>query len=90
MISISPIEASSAADPDVKPPVMVGVDPSDEPNVDRPVVGDESGMTEDEKDFWEWITGKLEGLKGWFGELVHSDNGEGEDEGKASPVAETK
>jgi hypothetical protein len=84
VISISPIEASSAADPDVKPPTMIGVDPADDVNVDRPVVGDESGMTDEEKDFWEWITGKLEGLKGWFGELVHPDQEEGEDEGKNS------
>lgn len=70
VISISPIEASSAADPDVIPPHLVGVDPTDEINVDRPVVADESEMTEEEKDFWEWFAGKLEGIKGWFGELV--------------------
>ena len=55
MISISPIEASSAADPNVIPPHLVGVDPLDidedkiavdvpnDANVDRPVVPDESG-----------------------------------------------
>jgi predicted AlkP superfamily pyrophosphatase or phosphodiesterase len=72
VISISPIEASSAADPNVIPPHMIGVDPADEVNVDRPVVPDESGMTEDEKDFWEWITDKLDKAKGWFGELIGS------------------
>jgi predicted AlkP superfamily pyrophosphatase or phosphodiesterase len=73
VISISPIEASSAADPNVIPPHMIGVDPADEVNVDRPVVPDESGMTEDEKNFWEWLTDKLDKAKGWFGELLGGD-----------------
>jgi hypothetical protein len=82
VISISPIEASSAADPNVIPPHLVGVDPLDvdedkievdptnDANVDRPVVPDESGLTDEEKDFWEWFTGKLNGIKDWFGELT--------------------
>jgi hypothetical protein len=82
VISISPIEASSAADPNVVPPHMVGVDPADEDNVDRPVVPDESGMTEDEKNFWEWITDKLNEAKGWFGELVGSKEDAEKDEKK--------
>jgi hypothetical protein len=69
-INISPIEAISAADPNEKPPVVVGVDPVEEVNVDRPVVGDESGMTDEEKDFWEWFKEKLDGIKGWVGGLV--------------------
>ena len=84
MFSISPIEASSAADPNEKPPTVVGVDPTDEDNVDRPVVEDESEMTEEEKNFWEWITAQLEGIKGWFGEFLKPDNGTGEDEGKTT------
>ncbi|CZR63656.1 related to nucleotide diphosphatase [Phialocephala subalpina] len=70
IISISPIEASSAADPNEIPPHLVGVDPADEVNVDRPTVADESEMTQEEKDFWEWFKDKLDGIKGWFGELV--------------------
>ncbi|KAE8446453.1 hypothetical protein EG329_011916 [Mollisiaceae sp. DMI_Dod_QoI] len=73
VISISPIEASSAADPNDVPPNMVGVDPADEVNVDRPVIPDESEMTQEEKDFWEWFKEKLDKVKGWFGELVSSD-----------------
>jgi hypothetical protein len=52
---------------------MIGVD---DPYADvpkRPVVGDESGMTDDEKDFWEWFKGKLDGVKDWWGELVGSE-----------------
>jgi hypothetical protein len=83
VISISPIEASSAADPDVVPPHMVGVDPADEVNVDRPVIPDESEMTEDEKNFWEWFKDKLDKAKGWFGELVGSKEDAEKDEKKA-------
>lgn len=52
---------------------MVGVDPADDVNVDRPVVPDESEMTQEEKDFWEWFKERLDKVKGWFGELVSSD-----------------
>ncbi|PQE25148.1 type I phosphodiesterase nucleotide pyrophosphatase protein [Rutstroemia sp. NJR-2017a BVV2] len=77
ILSISPIEASSAADPNVVPPHMVGVDTPDNPaeddtNVDRPVVEDESGMTEEEKNWWEWFKGELDDLKGWIGGFVQS------------------
>lgn len=78
VISISPIEASSAADPNVVPPHLVGVDPADEEdemNVDRPVVGDESEMTEDEKTFWEWLQGKLDGWKVWLEGVTGKENG---------------
>lgn len=79
-LSISPIEASSAADPNVVPPHMVGVDtPEDleDPNVDRPVVEDESGKTEDEKKWWEWFKGQLDDFKGWVSGLAHG-NGKNE------------
>jgi hypothetical protein len=52
---------------------MIGVDPAEEANVDRPVVSDESGMTEDEKNFWKWFTDKLDKAKGWFGGFFGSD-----------------
>ncbi|RDW66947.1 phosphodiest-domain-containing protein [Coleophoma crateriformis] len=74
MISISPIEASSAADPNNKPPTMVGVDPTEDSNVDRPVVSDESEMTDEEKSFWEWLEGKLDGWKVWLGGLGGKGN----------------
>lgn len=82
VISISPIEASSAANPNVEPPFMIGVDPADEASVDRPVIPDESEMTEDEKNFWEWFKHKLDGWKGWFDELVGSGK-DAEKEGSA-------
>ena len=78
MISISPIEASSAADPNLEPPFMIGVDPAEEASVDRPVIPDESEMTEDEKNFWEWFKDKLDGWKGWFGEVVGGGKDAGE------------
>lgn len=87
IISISPIEASSAADPNVKPPVVVGVDPADAPdvgvdpadevndsgdevNVDRPVVGDDSVVSEEEKSFWSWVQEELDAVKGWLSDAV--------------------
>ena len=90
IISISPIEASSAADPNVKPPVVVGVDPADLPdikvdpadevvdegdviNVDRPVVGDDSVVDEEEKNFWDWVQGQLDGIKGWLSGVVSGE-----------------
>lgn len=74
MISISPIEASSAADPNVLPPHLVGVDPvDDDASIDRPVVEDESGMSSEEKSFWEWFKAKLDGIKGWVASLGGSE-----------------
>jgi len=72
VISISPIEASSAADPEELSPALVGVDPP-EPEPTRPVVPDESEMTEEEKNFWEWFKSRLDKVKGWFGELVKGE-----------------
>lgn len=70
VISISPIEASSAADPAEVPPTMVGVDPAD----DAP-------MTDEEQSFWDWFNDRLDKLKGWFGEITGSEK-EKEKEGK--------
>ncbi|PMD63211.1 nucleotide pyrophosphatase family protein [Hyaloscypha bicolor E] len=81
VISISPIEASSAADPNEVPPQMIGVNPTDDASVDRPVVSDESSMTEDEKDFWEWFKDKLDKAKGWLAGLTGGKK-EGEKEGE--------
>lgn len=77
VISISPIEASSAADPNVMPPVVVGVD-SPDVGVDRPVVEDTGNEedNEDDEDFLEWIKKKLDGVKGWFNGFIGSDKDE--------------
>ncbi|KAL3417171.1 ectonucleotide pyrophosphatase/phosphodiesterase family member [Phlyctema vagabunda] len=75
VISISPIEASSAADPNVVPPHFVGVDETDDASVDRPVVDDEGSMSDDEKSFWDWLQGKLDGFKGWLGDVTESVKG---------------
>ncbi|THV49081.1 hypothetical protein BGAL_0212g00070 [Botrytis galanthina] len=79
-LSISPIEVSSAADPNVVPPQMVGVDtPEDleDPNVDRPVVEDESSKTDDEKNWWAWFKGELDDFKGWISDLTHNNGTNG-------------
>jgi hypothetical protein len=60
---------------------MIGVNPTDDASVDRPVVSDESGMTEDEKDFWEWFKDKLDKAKGWLAGLTGGKK-EGEKEGE--------
>lgn len=80
VISISPIEASSAADPNVKPPSVVGVDDADVA-VDRPVVEDTGNKESKEgaKDFLDWIKGKLDGLKEWFNGDIGSEKKEGEE-----------
>ncbi|PBP21765.1 Phosphodiest-domain-containing protein [Diplocarpon rosae] len=75
VLSISPIEASSAADPAELSPALVGVDPPALPFPERPVVADESTATQDEQDFWAWFNERLDKMKGWFGELVGGDNG---------------
>ena len=80
VISISPIEESSAADPNVNPPSVVGVD---NPNtgVERPVVDDEGNdksPEEENNDFLRWIKGKLDGFKGWFNSVIGSENDEGD------------
>ena len=79
IISISPIEASSAADPNVRPPVVVGVDTPEDNGVARPVVDDTGGGGEkDTPDFLEWFKGKLNGLKGWFNGVFKGDKDEEE------------
>jgi len=81
VISISPIEASSAANPNLKPPHMVGVDPAEDTGVERPVVPDESGLSEEDKNFLQWFREKLDGIKGWFGKLTGSKE-QDEEQGK--------
>ncbi|TVY89455.1 putative pyrophosphatase/phosphodiesterase [Lachnellula willkommii] len=95
IISISPVEASSAADPNVVPPTMIGVDQPEEVSVDvisvdqpvevsvdRPVVGDETEVAAEDKKFFDWIKGKLGEVKDWFKELGGGD-GEKEGEGES-------
>lgn len=82
VISISPIEASSAANPNVVPPVVVGVDAPEENGVTRPVVEDTgTGETEEEKDFVKWMKEKLDKLKGWLGNVFGGDKDKEKDEG---------
>ncbi|TGO66237.1 hypothetical protein BOTNAR_0065g00230 [Botryotinia narcissicola] len=79
-LSISPIEVSSAADPNVVPPQMVGVDTPEDlenPNMDRPVVEDESSKTDDEKNWWAWFKGELDDFKGWISDLTHKNGTNG-------------
>jgi hypothetical protein len=64
-MSISPLEASSAADPNEVPPTMVGVDHPDS-GVDRPTVTDENAESKEGKSFWDWLKAKLDGIKVWF------------------------
>lgn len=84
-ISIDPIEASSAADPHVVPPHLVGVDETDTGSADRPVVEDENQMTEEEKEeveiqnFWDYVLGKIDGWKTWVGGLVSEGGPENSD-----------
>ncbi|CAG8974996.1 hypothetical protein HYALB_00011180 [Hymenoscyphus albidus] len=69
VISISPIEVDPVPDSNVYSPdvVPVGVDHVDEANVDRPVVGDDSVVSEGEKkNFWSWLTDKFESVKTWL------------------------
>lgn len=73
VISISPIEASSAADPLVKPPHFVGVDipekiGNDNVSVERPVVDDEKKKEDGGMDFLAWMKKKLDGVKDWLGD----------------------
>jgi hypothetical protein len=72
VIEISPIEVSSAADPNEKPPTMVGVDAPDA-SVDRPVVEDGGQATDKNKDIWKWLKGKVDDIKVWISGLVGGD-----------------
>ena len=83
IISISPVEASSAADPNVVPPTMIGVDKPEEVSVDRPVVGDETEVAAEDKKFLDWIKGKLGEVKDWFKELGGSGGSEKDAEGES-------
>jgi hypothetical protein len=80
VIEISPIEASSAADPNDVPPTVVGVDTPEDANVDRPVVGDDSIVSEEEKSFWSWFTDELDKAKGWFSDIVGHGEAKEKDE----------
>jgi hypothetical protein len=83
-ISISPIEASSATDPNVVPPVMVGVDPVEEVP-ERPVVedgGEHSDEGKGHENFWDYFVGKLEDFKEWFGDLVDGQKPKGSKDGE--------
>ncbi|KAI1872279.1 hypothetical protein JX265_001603 [Neoarthrinium moseri] len=66
VMTISPIEASSAADPDEGPPTAVGVDPSEPPQEQSPDDGNEGEEDEPSfdslSDYWDWLTGKLDDL----------------------------
>ncbi len=70
IISISPIEASSAADPNEKPPTAVGVNPPDDTPVETPVAPDPNDLDENEKDFWQWFKDEFDKAKGWLSGLT--------------------
>lgn len=79
VISISPTEASSAADPNERPPTMIGVDTPEEFSIDRPVVGDEAEVAAEDKKFWDWVTTKLGEIQDWFQSLgKEADGNQGE------------
>jgi hypothetical protein len=74
-ISISPIEASSGADPNVVPPSFVGVHQPDDAD-DKAATEDDSNATSDEEEkgggFWDYLFGKLDGFKEWLEGLADS------------------
>jgi hypothetical protein len=72
IISISPVEASSAADPHEVPPTMIGVDHPDA-EADRPTATDESATSKEEKSFWDWLKDKFDGVKVWFSGIGGGD-----------------
>jgi len=75
IISISPIEASSAADPGEVTPGFVGVDPVDEVGKKPPVEGDKGNGADEEvkQGFWDYLFGKLEGFLDWIPGVGDSD-----------------
>lgn len=80
IISIDPIESSSAADETLKAPTMVSVDNPDTPPV-RPAVTDESTNKDQSPSdkagkFWDYINGKLSEWKTWAAGIVGVKEGE--------------
>jgi hypothetical protein len=82
VMSISPIEASSAADPSVVPPAIVGVDPADETTPEKPTISDVP-MNDTDQSFWDWFNSRLDKLKGWFDEITKSDK-QGKEDGEGT------
>lgn len=69
VMSISPIETSSAADANEQPPTAVGTDPVDAPEDVESPTGDVNDNNDDEpkefkswQDYWDWLTGKVDDL----------------------------
>lgn len=81
IISISPIEASSAADPNVIPPHLVGVDEPDEAPSDAADVEGDGTVADKGKKIWDWFSGKFDDLKTWAGDLVDSLGNNNEEAG---------
>lgn len=74
-ISISPIEASSAADPNETQPGFVGVDPVEEGGEKTSAEDDntdEAANEEQKNGFWDYLMGTLEGFKDWVSGLADS------------------
>lgn len=65
-ISAPPLEASPAAGPPEVETAVVGVDPPSDTGVERPTIGDESTVSGAGKDFWAWVTSKLDNVKAWL------------------------
>ncbi|KAH8588526.1 alkaline-phosphatase-like protein [Bisporella sp. PMI_857] len=79
VISIDPIEASSAAHPNIVPdPVVSPEDPAPS-NVDRPVVNDEGNKSAKGTDWLSWVKNKIDKVKGWLG--LNEEKKEGEKQG---------
>lgn len=76
-ISISPIEASSAANPNEAPPGFVGVDQPDEAENKAATEDDGTADEEDGGGFWDYLFGKLQGFKEWIEGLADSSRDPG-------------
>jgi len=48
---------------------LIGVDPPSDPSVERPTISDETAASEKGKDFWAWLSSKLDSVKEWFSEI---------------------
>lgn len=75
-IPLSPVNSSSAAETAAASPHVLGVSPITVE--DQPAAGgDEASMKDDEngeqagQDLWDYLFGKLEGIKEWVGNLVN-------------------